>query len=88
MAPRDFFVCLDMIYKCTDFHSSRAFGMAGLIIYNLLGGAVESFLPRPLILIHIHVHDRILYMCDKFSVDHTFCVEVRRTKRCMAKHQN
>ena len=88
MAPRDFFVRLDMIYKCTNFHSSRALGMAGLIVYNLLGGAVESFLPRSLILIHIRVHGRILYMCDKFSVDHTFCVEVRRTSRCMAKHQN
>ena len=37
MAPRDFFVCLDMIYKHTDFHSSRAFGMAGLIVYIFLG---------------------------------------------------
>ena len=36
MAPRDFFVRLVRMYKCTEFHSSRIIGRAGLIFLLLV----------------------------------------------------
>ena len=42
MAPRDFFVRLVMMYKCTDFHPSRTICMAGLLFQNIQGGAREA----------------------------------------------
>ena len=41
MGPRDFFVRLDMMYKCTELHTSRTICMAGLIFLNFVGGATE-----------------------------------------------
>ena len=43
MAPRDFFVRLGMVYKCTEFHCCRTIGRAGLVFLNSVGGAM----PRP-----------------------------------------
>ena len=50
MAPRDFFVRLGMLYKCSDFHSSRTMYMAGLVFKEFLLYGVAwklAGLPRP-----------------------------------------
>ena len=64
MAPRDFFVHLVMMYKCTEFHSSRTICRAGLIF--LLSMLVQIWFLKMAICLSCHGHT--LRLIRKFLI--------------------
>ena len=64
MAPRDFFVRLLRMYKCTEFHSSRTICRAGLIF--LLSMLVQIWFLKMAICLSCHGHT--LRLIRKISI--------------------